>query len=88
MLYTVPKLMTFEVEFEFWEKLRSHTDSDQASMLVAEPLKYVFGQKIVHGDGSVTGSIVVMQHRSVRNLWPDTMCLSRGRFSDSNSTHY
>ena len=33
-----------------------------------------FGQKFVHGDGSVTGSIVVMlQHPSVRNLWPDTM---------------
>ena len=32
-----------------------------------------FGQKFVHGDCSVTGSIVVMQHPSVRNLWPDTM---------------
>ena len=32
-----------------------------------------FGQNFVHGDGSVTGSIVVMQHPSVRNLWPDTM---------------
>jgi len=28
----------------------------------------VFGQKFVRGDGSVTGSIVVMQHPSVRNL--------------------
>ena len=48
-------------------------DSDQASVMAAEPLKYFFGQKFVHGDGSVTGSIVVMQHPSVRNLWPDTM---------------
>ena len=54
-------------------KGRSHTDSDQASMVAAEPLKYLFGQKFVHGDGSVTGSIVVMQHPSVRNLWPDTI---------------
>jgi len=46
---------------------------DQASMVAAEPLKYFFGQKFVHGDGSVTGNIVVMQHPSVRNLWPDTM---------------
>ena len=54
-------------------KGRSHTDSDQASMVAAVPLKYIFGQKFIHGDGSVTGSIVVMQHPSVRNLWPDTM---------------
>jgi hypothetical protein len=45
-------------------------DSDQAIMVAAEPLKYLFGQKFIHGDGSVTGSIVVMQHPSVRNLWP------------------
>ena len=48
-------------------------DSDQASVMAAEPLKYFFGQKFVQGDGSVTGSIVVMQHPSVRNPWPDTM---------------
>ena len=54
-------------------KGRSHTDSDQASMVAAEPLKYLFGQTFVHGDGSVTGSIVVMQHPSVRDLWPDRM---------------
>ena len=54
-------------------KRRSHTGSDQASMVAAEPLKYGFGQIFVHGDGSVTGSIVMMQHPSVNNLWPDTM---------------
>ena len=54
-------------------KGRSYTDSDQASMVAAEPLKYLFfGKKFVHGDGSVTGSIVVMQHPTVRNLWLDT----------------
>jgi hypothetical protein len=51
---------------------RSHTDLDQASMVAAEPLKYFFGQNFVHGDGSVTGSIVVIQHPSVGSLWPDT----------------
>ena len=29
-------------------------------------------KKFFHGGGSVTGSVVVMQHPSVRNLWPDT----------------
>jgi len=33
----------------------------------------LFVQKFVHGDDSVTGSIVAMQHPSVHNLWPDTM---------------
>jgi hypothetical protein len=42
-------------------------------MVAAEPLKYLFWPKIVHGDGSVTGGIVVMQNPRVRNLWPDTM---------------
>jgi len=40
-------------------------------MVAAEPLKYLFWPKFVHGDDSVTGSIVVMQHPIVRNLWPD-----------------
>jgi hypothetical protein len=42
-------------------------------------LEYPFDQKFVHRDGSVTGSIVVMQHPSVHNLWLDTM----NPFSDS-----
>ena len=33
----------------------------------------LLGQKFVHGDGSVTGNVVVMQHPSVSNLWPETM---------------
>jgi len=41
-------------------KGRRHIHSDQASMVAAEPLKYFFGQKFFHGDGSVTVSIVVM----------------------------
>ena len=50
-------------------KGRSHMDSHKASMGVAEPLNILFGQKFVHRDGSVTGSIVTMQHPSVRSLW-------------------
>jgi len=41
-----------------------------------------FGQNFVHGDGSVTGSIVVMQHPSVRSLWPDTMSPFYESFKD------
>ena len=48
-------------------------DSDQAIMVAVKPLKYLFWPKFFHGDGSVTGSIVVMQHPSVCNLLPDTM---------------
>ena len=33
----------------------------------------LFGQKFVHGDGIVTGSVVVMHHPSVRHLWPYTI---------------
>jgi len=52
-------------------------------MVAAEPLKYLFfGQNFVHGDGSVTGSIVVMQHPSVHSLWPDTMSPFYESFKD------
>jgi len=55
------------------EKGISHTDSDQASKGPQNHWNTLFGQKFVHRDGSVTGSTVVMQHPSVRNLWLDTM---------------
>jgi len=42
-------------------------------MVAEEPLTYLFWPKFVHGDSSVTRSIVVMQHPSARNLWPDTI---------------
>jgi hypothetical protein len=52
-------------------------------MVAAEPLKYLFWpQKFFHGDDSVTGSIVVMQYPSVRNVWPDTMNPSYESFKD------
>jgi len=39
-------------------------DSDQASMGLRDHCNTFFGRKFVHGDGSVTGSTVVMQHLS------------------------
>jgi len=67
------KMTTFEVQFGFREMeevirtqirrlcgLRNHWDT-------------LFGQRLVHGDGRVTGSLVMMQHPSVRNLWPDML---------------
>ena len=44
-------------------------------MGAVETLEYPFGQKFIHGDGSVTESIVAMQQPSVHNLWLDTMNL-------------
>jgi len=38
-------MTTFEVEFVFWEK-EEDTHSDQASMVAAEPLKYLFWPQI------------------------------------------
>jgi hypothetical protein len=43
----------------------SHTDSDQVSMGASEPMEYLFGQNFVHGYGSVTGNVVMMQNSSV-----------------------
>jgi len=42
----------------------------------------VFGQKFFHGDGSVIGSFVVMEHPSVSSLWPDTMNTFSKPFKD------
>ena len=47
--------------------------SRQCSLSHCHLCERIFDQKFVHGNGSVTWSIVVMQHPSVRNLWPDTM---------------
>ena len=67
------KMTTFEVEFEFWERKKSHgLRSGEYGGCETTEIPF-FGQKFVHGDGSVTGSIVMMQHPSVGNLWPDTM---------------
>ena len=61
-------MMTSEVEFEFWETGEvTRTQTGQIRGL-QNHWNTLFGQKFVHGDGSVTGSLVVMQHPSVHNL--------------------
>jgi len=67
------KLMIFEVEFEFWEKEEVTRTQIRQALGLRHHCNTLSGQKFVHGDGSVTGSIVVTQHPSVHNLWPDTM---------------
>ena len=42
----------------------------------------IFGKKFVHRGGIVTGSVVVMQHPSVCNLWPDMMNPFSALFKD------
>jgi len=64
--------MTFEVEFDFWEKDEVTRTQIRRVWGLQNQLNTLFGQKFVHEDGSVTGSVVVMQHPSVRNLRPDT----------------
>ena len=66
------KRMTFEVEFEFQEKEVAQTQIRWVWGLWNH-WNTPFGQKFVHGDGNVTGSVVVMQHPCVCNLWLDTM---------------
>ena len=67
------KMTTFEVEFEFRGK-EGVTRTQIRRILDCRTTGIpFFGKKFRHGDGSVTGSVVVMQHPSVRNLWPDTM---------------
>jgi hypothetical protein len=46
-------MTTFEVEFEFWEKEVTRTQIRRVWRL-RNHLNNVFGQKFVHGDGSVT----------------------------------
>ena len=69
------KMTTFEVEFEFREKKKSHgLRSGEYGGCGTTGITF-FRQKFICGDGSVTGSVIVMQHPSVRNLWPDRMKL-------------
>jgi hypothetical protein len=58
-------MMTSEVEFELWEKEEvTWTQIRQVQGLQIH-WNSLFGQNFVHEDGSVTGSIVIMQHPSV-----------------------
>jgi len=67
------KIMTFEVQFEFREREEFTWIQIRRIWGLRNHCYTLLGKKIVHGDGSVTGSVVVMQHPSVRNLWPNTM---------------
>ena len=67
------KMTNCEVEFEFTEKQEVTRTQIRRVWGLRNHWNTIFGQKFVHGDGSVTGSVVVWQHPSARNLWPDTM---------------
>ena len=67
------KMTTFEVEFEFREKKEVTRTQIRRVWGLWNRWNTPVGQKFVHGDGSVTGRVVVMQHPSVCSLWPDTM---------------
>jgi len=75
-------MTAFEVEFEFCRRKKSH-ELIRWVWWLRNHWNSFFGQNFIQEDGSVTRSIVVMWHSSVRNLWPDTMNLS-----NSNSSHY
>jgi len=66
------RMMTFEVEFEFWEKEEVTRTHIRWVWGLQNHWNTHFGQKFVHGDGSVTGSVARTQHSGVDNLWPDT----------------
>jgi len=67
------KMMTFEVKVEFREKEEVTRTQIRRVWWLRNHWNTLFGKKFVHGDGSVTGSVVMMQHTSVRNLWLDMM---------------
>jgi len=63
----------FQNDFVVSGKGSCHTDSYQARMGLRNHWNTLFGQKCFHGNGIVTGSVVVMQHPNVRHLWPDML---------------
>jgi len=75
-------MMTLEVKFEFREKEEVTRTQIRQVWWLQNNWNTLFGQKFVHGDGSVTGSVIVMQHPSVCNLWPDTMNAFSESFKD------
>jgi len=67
------KMTTFEVELEFQVKEEVIRTQIRRVWGLRKHWSILFGKKFVHGDGSVTWSVVVMQYSSVRSLWSDTM---------------
>jgi hypothetical protein len=59
------KMTTFEVELEFWEKEEVTQTQLWRVWGLQNHWNTLFGQNFIHRDGSVTGSVVVMQHPSV-----------------------
>ena len=55
-------MTTFEVEFEFWEKEEVTGTEIRGAWGLWKHWNILSGQKFVHRDGSVSGSVVVMQH--------------------------
>jgi len=73
------KMTTFEEGFEFWEKEEVTRTQVRRKCGLRNHWITLLGQKFQHGDSGMTGSVVMMQHPSVPNVWPDTM----NPFSDS-----
>jgi hypothetical protein len=59
------KMTTFEVEFEFREKEEVTRTLIRRVWGLWKHWNTIFCQNFFHGDGSVTGSVVVMQNPSV-----------------------
>jgi hypothetical protein len=76
------KMTTFEVKFEFREKEEVTRTQIRRVQWLRNHWDTLLGQKFVHGNGSVTGSVVVMRHPSARNLWPDTINPFSGSFKE------
>jgi len=79
MLSTVPKWRPLRWNLSYGKRKKSHgLRSDEYGSCGTIGISFFFCKKFIHGGGSVTGSVVVMQHPSVRSLWPDMM----NRFTD------
>ena len=61
------------MEFEFREKEEVTWTQIRRVWGLRNHWNILFGQGLFHGDGSVSGGVVVMQHPSVGSLWPDTL---------------
>jgi hypothetical protein len=60
------KRTTFDVEFEFREKEEVTRTHIRRALELEKHWNTIFAQNVVHGEGNVTGSVVVIQHPSDR----------------------
>ena len=67
------KMTDFEVEIEFRGKEEVTRGQIRLVWGLRNCWNRFFGQKFVHGDGSVTDSVAAMEHPIVLALWPDTL---------------